>query len=855
MFQSHQSPSPARFAALILTLAAGGALANEARATAPIVSPSLVFEERDGIVAIEAEHYFKQRLSDERAWHLTTREMVPAVEPDGDPSHIAGASGGAYLEILPDTRRDHGDELVHGVNFSNEPGRMAILSYQVHFNTPGTYWLWARAFCTTSEDNGLHFGIDGEWPESARRWQTVTRDRWHWKSAQRTEEVHTGVPGILTLEVPKAGRHVIEVSMREDGTALDKILLVNRKDFEPEGLGPQPAAKSGDLPAAFDYVPTAAEAARAAPEPDGDGTVEISGELRQWHKVTLTLDGPWADERDEQPNPFTDHSFRVRFEHESGSPSHTVPGYFAADGDAAESSASAGRKWRAHLSPNKSGEWSYRIEFRTGERAALAGGTAGEPFAAAHGREGRFTIEPSDKQLPDFRARGRLAYVGRHHLQFQGDRSWFLKAGADAPETLLAYADFDDTRALKEDVPLKTWEPHARDWKPGDPSWKDGKGKGLVGALNYLAGKGMNSFSFLPYNVDGDGSNVWPFVGPRDKLHYDCSKLDQWGIVFDHATALGLHLHFKLQETEIDDQRTGNDRKAGEIPAALDGGSLGVERKLYLHELVARFGHALALNWNLGEENTQTTAEVAAMSEYLRGLDPYGHHVVLHTYPDQQDEVYRPLLGKEVLSGVSLQNGWDRVHRQTAKWVAESAAAGRPWVCANDEQNGAGTGVPPDPDYPGKTDAGHSIDDIRKYTLWGNLMAGGAGVEYYFGYGLAENDLLAEDWRSRDQSWDWARIALEFFRREGIPFHEMTCRSELVGNAERDNSRYCLAKEGELYLVYLPNGGSTAVELPEGAFTIAWFNPRTGESGEPAALDTRELTAPDDEDWLALIRR
>ena len=602
--------------------------------------------------------------------------------------------------------------------------------------------------------------------------------------------------------------------------------------------------------------PDSATPTTPVPRPtDGDGTVEIGGELKQWHKVTLTLDGPFAAERDEQPNPFTEHAFRVRFRHESGSPDYTVPGYFAADGGAAESSASSGVKWRAHLCPDKPGAWTYRTEFRTGAHAALGEGTPGEPREPYHGREGRFVIGDSDKPLPDFRARGRLAYVGRHHLQFQGDRSWFLKAGADAPETLLAYADFDGTEALRPGVPLKTWEPHAGDWEDGDPSWRNGRGKGLVGALNYLASKGMNTFSFLPYNVDGDGSNVWPFVAPRDPMHYDCSKLDQWGIVFDHATRKGLHLHFKLQETEIDDQRTGNDGKPGEVPAALDGGALGPERRLYLRELVARFGHALALNWNLGEENTQTTGEITAMAGYLRAIDPYGHPVVLHTYPNQQDKVYRPLLGKEVLSGVSLQNEWHQVHRLTAKWIAESAEAGRPWVCANDEQGSANTGVPPDPDYPGKTKAGHDIDDIRKSTLWGNLMAGGAGVEYYFGYQLAENDLLAQDWRSRDRSWDYARIALEFFHREKIPFHEMRCRSELVGNERRDNSRYCLAKDGELYLVYLPNGGATGISLPDGRFELSWFNPRTGESGDPRPLDGSTLRAPDTKDWLALIRR
>ena len=59
----------------------------------------------------------------------------------------------------------------------------------------------------------------------------------------------------------------------------------------------------------------------------------------------------------------------------------------------------------------------------------------------------------------------------------------------------------------------------------------------MIGAINYLSGKGCNVFSFMPYNAGGDGDNVWPFVERNDKLNYDCSKLDQWGIVFDHATA------------------------------------------------------------------------------------------------------------------------------------------------------------------------------------------------------------------------------------------------------------------------------------------------------------------------------
>jgi len=87
--------------------------------------------------------------------------------------------------------------------------------------------------------------------------------------------------------------------------------------------------------------------------------------------------------------------------------------------------------------------------------------------------------------------------------------------------------------------------------------------------------------------------------------------------------------------------------------------------------------------------------------------------------------------------------------------------------------------------------------------------AGGAGVEYYFGYQLPQNDLICEDWRSREKSWDYARIALEFFRDNKIPFWDMKNANALIGNAENNNSKYCLARAGEVYLVLLPTPART----------------------------------------------
>jgi hypothetical protein len=637
--------------------------------------------------------------------------------------------------------------------------------------------------------------------------------------------------------------------------------------------------------------------------PDGDGSAEVTGERKQWHKVTLTLRGPYADERDQQPNPFVDYRLTVTFEHASGTPRYRVPGYFAADGRAGETGASSGVCWRAHLSPDKPGEWTWRVSFVQGERVAINENAPGAPTAAIDGKSGVFSIAPTDKSGRDFRAKGRLQYVGKHHLQFAGSREFFLKAGPDAPETLLAYEDFDGTVAGPRREPrpgeavsargLHRYQPHLRDWKDGDPTWRNGKGKGLIGALNYLASKGCNAFSFLTYNAGGDGDNVWPFIARNAKLHYDCSKLDQWGVVFDHATHQGLYLHFKMQENEMDDNRRGHEKTSSEIPEALDGGQLGIERKLYCRELIARFGHALALNWNLGEENTQSAEEQLAMIDYLRQTDPYQHLIVVHTFPNEQDQVYSKLLGeKSHLTGVSLQNSWRIAHQQTLKWVRESNRAGRHWVVANDEQGPASLGVPPDPGYEGfdgiarvrtfakdASDAknqppspsseetrGYTLHDIRKYCLWGTLMAGGAGVEYYFGYQLPQNDLVCEDFRSRDQSWDYCRIALEFFQREDIPFERMTCSDELVGNERNDNSRYCLALSGELCVIYLPNGGTTELNMkgvPAKKMSVRWYNPRSGgelqhgavtEVAAPGKVSLGPPPAEVEDDWLIVVR-
>jgi hypothetical protein len=276
---------------------------------------------------------------------------------------------------------------------------------------------------------------------------------------------------------------------------------------------------------------------------------DICGELKKWHKISITFIGPNTGEEAET-NPFLDYRLNVTFT--KGKKQYIVPGYYAADGKAAETSTSTGNKWRVYFVPDEEGRWSYKASFRTGPDIALnSNPKAGKPVAF-DSVKGTFTVGPTDKRGRDFRAKGLLKYVGKRYLQFAETGEYFLKGGADSPENFLAYADFDgtfDTGELKRkgeaagEKFLHRYGPHVRDWRAGDPTWKNGKGKGIIGALNYLASKGMNSVYFIPYNIDGgDGKDVWPWTKPTEKYRFDCSKLDQWEIVFSHMDKVGIML-------------------------------------------------------------------------------------------------------------------------------------------------------------------------------------------------------------------------------------------------------------------------------------------------------------------------
>ena len=588
-----------------------------------------------------------------------------------------------------------------------------------------------------------------------------------------------------------------------------------------------------------------------------DPSISIEGDLRQWHKVTLVLNGPESSEMAEE-NPFLDYKLEATFT--QGTSSYTVPGFFAADGNAGETSAREGNIWKVHFRPDAPGTWTYKVSFQKGKNLSVMDGPEEGESLSPDGMEGSLEIAESDKSGPDFKARGRIVNGGKGYFKFQGSDEIWIKNGADSPENFLAFKDFDQTMrfSMKSEFregeanpenEIHAYEAHLADWRDGDPTWQNGKGKGIIGALNYLQSAGVNSVYMLTLNILGDGKDVWPYTDYNERYRFDCSKLDQWELVFDHMESLGIMTHFVLQETENE--------------CLLDIGQTGVQRRVYLRELVARFGHHLALTWNMGEENGpahwtpigQTEEQKKDMATYLKTINPWPSSVVLHTHAndEHQDEYLNPLLGFEHLDGPSLQIGNPaRVHERVKHWVDASEKAGMRWIVNLDEIGPAWKGAMPDMDDP-------KHDTIRQHCLWGALLAGGTGVEWYFGYRFAHNDLMLEDFRSRELWWKQSTLATKFIN--GFPLEEMTCMDELVNV----DGAYCLAKEGELYVVYLPAGSKDARLKADltAPLKVLWFNPRSGgemTEGSVTSIDgpgSMSLGTPPSDpelDWVAVIR-
>ena len=569
----------------------------------------------------------------------------------------------------------------------------------------------------------------------------------------------------------------------------------------------------------------------------------VRGSLVKWHPLDIDFSGPHARETDSAPNPFLDFRLRVILTSPSGVKT-TVPGFFAGDGQGN----GQGNVWRARFSADEVGQWRYQGVLRAGDEVAVnTSDDAGSAYAL-EGSSGVFTIGQSLEQGPAFLRHGRLEYVGEHYLKFR-DGPYWIKGGTDSPENLLGFAGIDGTYdhgGIDADF-LHDFASHRSDFRDGDPLFSHSTtgvdSRGLIGALNYLGSLGVNSIYFLPMNLGGDGQETYPFVGASktryNKTHYDISKLYQWNLVLDHAQQQGIALNIVLSETE----------KANE--QWLDDGQLGVERKLFFRELVARFGYLLAVKWNLGEENDFPRVELDKHADYIQSIDWSRKPIAVHTHINQFFR-YGEIVGDSRYSASSIQYTHEFAGEFVEQWRNNSANAGHPWVLDMDENtNGLGPAT---------------VNQRRKQILYDVLFSGG-NIEWYFGYNPQPvgGDVDAGDFRQRESMWQQMRYAREMMQNE-LPFWRMQPADWRVsGDSDAFGGAEVFVLEGESYAIYLPSSnGAEVLDMGNvsGQYQQRWFDPRSGQmttsSQSISASNSLRLgSAPYStrEDWVVLITR
>ena len=259
-------------------------------------------------------------------------------------------------------------------------------------------------------------------------------------------------------------------------------------------------------------------------------------------------------------------------------------------------------------------------------------------------------------------------------------------------------------------------------------------------------------------------------------------------------------------------------------------GVLTEHEKLLYRYAVARLAAFSNVWWDLGNEHNEYRKPDWApkMGDLVNKWDPYDRPCSAHGYADWNygNQSWADYIITQQYGNCTEVNEWALKYREIPK----------PYV---NEEYGY-EGVLDEPKH------GQNSDWVRK-CHWSIALAGG-----YATYG---------DW-TRETPFYTGHIGegkapaqLRHLREtfESIPYSLMEPHNELVGAGA-----FCLAAEGNIYLVYLADIRETAlnVKLAGQSCTVTWIDPRTGKrtSSVDTAKDKISLHAPSSGDWAAIVK-
>jgi hypothetical protein len=172
------------------------------------------FRSSDGkTIVVEAEGYTRKvaGAGDGRGieWKLATNR--------------AGYSGKGLMAALP----DRGVQITPGLE-----SQCPRLDYLIHFPAKGRYTVWMRSFGAHPGSDSVHYGLDMQCPDRMKNYH-IGNGRFQW--TRKADWI---------FQVDKPGMHTLNVWMREDGSAFDKLVITSDLGLkQPEGKGPKQSAR------------------------------------------------------------------------------------------------------------------------------------------------------------------------------------------------------------------------------------------------------------------------------------------------------------------------------------------------------------------------------------------------------------------------------------------------------------------------------------------------------------------------------------------------------------------------------------------------------------------------------------
>ena len=272
------------------------------------------------------------------------------------------------------------------------------------------------------------------------------------------------------------------------------------------------------------------------------------------------------------------------------------------------------------------------------------------------------------------------------------------------------------------------------------------------------------------------------------------------------------------------------------------------DERRFIRYAVARLGAFSNITWDLGDdlEGFRDDVWTHDTGTWIKQVDPYKHLATSHPMKDvHQDRA------SDWFDFTSFQDWSREQHRYMLSQRKKQMDTGRIIPQTNEEYGY-------EDHYPMWAKPGSESADVLRRTAWDIYMAGGyqtAGETARRGTNI---------WPDTGGGWMNGRgddtmtmflgygHIVEFFT--SFEWWNAEPHDELV-----DGGNYCLAKPGEVYAVYLPNGGKVTVRLEGGDYRAEWFAAQTGERIPIEALAHggawTSNDAPDRNDWALLIRK